>query len=242
MNPSVLYEDAHVIAINKPSGLVVHAGVGTAETLVDWLCVQYPEIREVGESSVGGGDVVVFRPGIVHRLDRETSGVMVVAKSQEMFHTLKQHFQKGKVLKEYHAFVYGSPRKERGTVRLAIGTSKRDFRRRSTHSIQGVRREACTDYVLSGSCPEGTSFMRFYPKTGRMHQIRVHAQSLQIPIICDVRYAVGRLPMLGFSRLALHARRITLQTHHYSKPLHITAPYPPDFAHALTLCSQIIVE
>ncbi len=236
MDPVVIYEDEHIIGINKPAGMAVHAGTGTGHTLVDWLIEHYPTIREVGEPYVSAG-ITVFRPGIVHRLDMETTGVLVIAKHQDMFRTLKSHFQKGKVEKEYHAFVYGRPKQVRGTVRLAIGKSRSDFRKQSVRHIRGEAREACTEYVLVRACHDkSSSFVSFYPKTGRTHQIRVHAQSLQIPIVCDSRYAPKRPPLLGFDRLALHARRITIHTHHHTDPLDIIAPYPEDFERALSDC------
>ena len=189
----MLYEDKYVVAIDKPSGLVVHKGVGTGETLVDWILERYPEMRIVGER-----DRQVLRPGMVHRLDRGTSGVMVLARQQEAFDTLKKHFQKGKVEKEYHAFVYGEPREVRGTVSLSIGKSRSDFRRFATRHTRGEMRDARTEYVVVGSCVEGVTLVRFYPKTGRTHQIRVHAQSLHTPIVCDSLYAASRDPVLGF--------------------------------------------
>ena len=235
MEPEVLYEDAHIVAINKPSGLVVHQGVGTDETLVDWILEHYPEMREVGEP-----DCSLQRPGIVHRLDKETSGVMVLAKQQEVFTALKKHFQKGKIEKEYHAFVYGEPRVARGTVSLAIGKSRSDFRRFSVRHTRGELRQARTEYVVVGSCTVGASFVRFYPKTGRTHQIRVHAESLHTPIVCDSLYASSQQPMLGFSRLALHSRRISLRTHWYDETLHLVAPHPPDFLEAFSYCDDTV--
>ncbi len=235
MEPVVLYEDAYIVAIDKPSGLVVHQGVGTDETLVDWILERYPEMREVGER-----DCNLLRPGIVHRLDKETSGVMVLARQQEVFVTLKKHFQKGKVEKEYHAFVYGKPRESRGTISLSIGKSRSDFRRFATRHMRGEVRSARTEYVVVGSCAEGVSFVRFYPKTGRTHQIRVHSQSLHTPIVCDSLYAATKLKMLGFSRLALHSRRLSLQVHWYNKVLHLVAPHPADFLHALSFCDAAV--
>ena len=232
MDPEVLYEDEYIVAINKPAGLVVHSGVGTGETLVDWILDRYPAMRDVGE----GGDVL--RPGIVHRLDRETSGIMVLAKQQEVFSTLKKHFQKGKVEKEYHAFVYGCPGTVRGTVSLPIGRSRSDFRRYATRNARGELREAHTEYVVVGSCEGRSSFVRFYPKTGRTHQIRVHAQSLHTPVVCDSLYASSQESVLGFSRLALHSRRISLAVHYYPDVLHIAAPHPDDFISALSLCDN----
>ena len=235
MDPEVLYEDDYIVAIDKPSGLVVHQGVGTNNTLVDWILDRYPAMRKVGEA-----DCRLVRPGMVHRLDKETSGVMVLAKRQEVFDTLKKHFQKGKVEKEYHALVYGKPREVRGTVSLPLGKSRSDFRRFATRHTRGEMREARTEYVVVGSCAEGVSFVRFYPKTGRTHQIRVHAQSLHTPIVCDSLYATSRDPVLGFSRLALHSRRLTLRMHWYSEALHLVAPHPADFLYALSLCDTTV--
>lgn len=237
MEPTILYEDDFLLAINKPAGLVVHPGVGTTETLVDWIVKHYPALQDVGEPYINEAGETIPRPGIVHRLDKETSGVLVLAKTQDFFQTLKKHFQKGKVRKEYSAFVYGTPKRVRGTVALPIGQSKGDFRKRTVLSnSRGERREAKTDFVLVGKCEDNISFMNFFPYTGRTHQIRVHAQSLQIPIVCDSLYAPTREPALGFSRLALHAHRLTIASHEHDKPLHIIAPYPEDFEHALERC------
>ena len=237
MNPEILYEDEYILAIDKPSGLVVHSGVGTKETLVDWILEKYPKIIDVGEPGYDENGNKIERPGIVHRLDKETSGVLVLAKTQESFLSLKKHFKKGKIRKEYSAFVYGKPKKQRGTVNLPIGRSKSDFRKRTFLSAsRGEKREARTEYAVISQCKDNTSFMSFFPYTGRTHQIRVHAQSLQTPIVGDKLYAIKRPPLLGFRRLALHARRLTLHIHKSTKLVHITAPYPEDFESALRYC------
>lgn len=229
VEPTILYEDESLLAVYKPAGLVVHGGVGTGFTLVDWIVRVYPSLQGVGDSPL--------RPGIVHRLDRDTSGVMLLAKDQGMFETLKRHFQKGKIRKEYHAFVYGCPKRSRGSVSLSIGKSRGDFRRQATRNTRGTVRDAYTEYVVATTCQDDTSLVRFYPRTGRTHQVRVHAHSLNTPVVCDARYAPSRDPLLGFSRLALHAYRVTVFTHLQTEPLHIVAPHPDDFIHALSLCS-----
>ena len=234
--PAILYEDDHLLAINKPSGLVVHGGVGVdeSETLAGWIMHRYPDIADVGER----GEGEPRRPGMPHRLDKGTSGVMIIAKRQDVFVTLKRHFQKGQVQKEYHAFVHGAPKQDRGTITLPLGRSAGDFRKRSARSIRGQKRDACTEYVVESRCGDA-AFVRFYPKTGRTHQIRVHAQALQSPIIGDALYAPRRPPLLGFSRLALHAYRLSLSTHLTDgETLDLIAPYPDDFREAHEQCRQ----
>lgn len=239
MEPEVIHEDEHIVAINKPAGLVVHGGVGTQETLVDWILEKYPEMKGVGEQEYDEDGNPIVRPGIVHRLDKETTGVLLLAKTQETFDVLKKHFQKGRVQKEYHAFVYGKPKQTRGIVNLPIAKSKSDFRKRSVlKNSRGERREAKTEYILSSQCEEDTSFMKFFPHTGRTHQIRVHAQAIQAPIVCDSLYASSKDARLGFSRLALHAYRITIQLHFHDEPMHIVAPYPQDFENAMKMCKE----
>ncbi len=232
-NIEILFEDENLLFINKPSGLIVHGGVGTKETLVDWILEKYPNLREVGEEMILDGEKIL-KPGIVHRLDRETSGVMVLAKNQEIFNELKKHFQKRKINKEYRAFVYGVIRNKRGIISKPIGKSRSDFRKITYKNPRGTIKQASTEYVVFGETEDKSStFVRFYPKTGRMHQIRVHAQSIQHPILCDDKYAKGREKLLGFNRLALHAYRISCHPHQYEKPITVVAPYPKDFEDAL---------
>ena len=163
---------------------------------------------------------------------------MIIAKRVEIAHELKRRFQKGEVQKEYHAFLYGAPKRKRGTISLSIGRSKRDPRKKVVRNIRGVAREAVTEYVVVKSCEKSkTSFVRLYPQTGRTHQIRVHMVSLHHPVVCDTLYASGYQSALGFSRLALHARRITVSlcSRNGGEPrtIECIAPYPTDFKEAL---------
>ena len=222
----VIFENEDIVAINKPNGLVVHEGVNTEETLTDWILENYPEMVGVGEDEA--------RPGIVHRLDKDTSGVMLLAKNNEVFNELKKHFQKGKIKKEYHAFLYGKVRKERGSIVFPIGRSKTNFRKQTISNIRGEAREAYTEFVVEKYCGDVT-FVKFYPKTGRMHQIRVHAKAMQTPVICDPLYAPKGEKLLGFERLALHSRSIEIQLHDQD-PLRIEAEYPDDFKRAIEMC------
>ena len=242
MDIEILYEDDYIIAINKPAGLVVHSGVNTGYTLTDWIHKTFPNLEGVGEPYRTKDGDEIARPGIVHRLDKETSGVMLLAKDQDTYYTLKKHFQKGKIKKEYHAFVYGSPKKKRGTIFRPIGKSRSDFRKQTVRNMRGEAREAATEYVVAGSCEGNVSFVRFYPLTGRTHQIRVHSLYENMPIIADNRYASRKEKLLGFERLALHARRVTLNTHMHEEGLSIIAPYPKDFEEALKKCEIISKE
>ncbi|HEY4508718.1 MAG TPA: RluA family pseudouridine synthase [Candidatus Paceibacterota bacterium] len=254
MNIDILYEDKDIMAINKPSGLVVHGDGRTKEpTLTDWILKKYPKIKNVGESGRDSSDGEIDRSGIVHRLDRETSGVMLVAKNQKSFENLKKQFQEHKIKKIYHCFVFGemkakpSDRKAvqdgrptqtesgfRGTIDRPIGRSAKDFRLKSAQrGAKGEMREAVTDYkVLSRG--KGYSFVEVMPKTGRTHQIRVHFKAINYPLVADSLYAPNRENSLGFQRTALHSYQITFADLK-GKSHTLTAPYPEDFEKGLKL-------
>src|SRR4051812_44282800 len=124
MEIHILYEDADIVAVNKPAGLVVHSDGKTVEpTLADWVLEKFPQTVEVGEPIITTDGRTISRPGIVHRLDRETSGVMLVAKTHKGFECLKKQFQSHEIKKEYHAFVYGEMKSRGGTIDRPIGRS-----------------------------------------------------------------------------------------------------------------------
>jgi len=232
MEPEILYEDENIIAINKPAGLVVHSDGKTDEkTLVDWIIKKYPEIKEVGEPGRDAEGKVIFRPGIVHRLDRETSGVMLIAKNQKSFDNLKKQFQDHEIKKTYHAFVYGEMKGDEGTINRPIGRSSKDFRMWSAQrGARGEMREALTKYkVLERG--KGYSFVEVTPETGRTHQIRVHFKAVNYPLVGDSLYAGSRENELGFTRTALHSYEIIFKdlSGHFQT---VTAPYPEDFLQA----------
>lgn len=235
MNPNSIYEDDYVIAVNKPSGLVVHEdGRTKEETLVDQLLEAYPEIQEVGEPWRRQDGTVLYRPGIVHRLDRDTSGVMVVAKTQESFEYLKKQFQKRMVEKIYNAFVYGIPQEKAGVIDRPIGKSGKDFRLWSAQrGAKGTLRDAITEYTVvrqgSDAC-----FVEIHPRTGRTHQIRVHFKAIHHSIVCDRLYAPKQACILGFDRLALHARRLSF-TRPDGQHITVEAALPADFEQALEM-------
>ena len=213
MEPTVLHESDDVIVIDKPVGLLVHAdGKTDALTVVDWFLARCPESQGVGEQANDQAGNELDRSGIVHRLDRETSGVMILAKTQKAYEHLKYQFQERLVLKEYRALVYGRINDRWGTINRPIGRSVKDYRRRSAErGAKGVLREAITDFERVGMGEfndEPFTYVKLFPKTGRTHQLRTHLRAIDRPIVGDKLYAAHlaeRSNHLGLDRLALHA-------------------------------------
>ncbi len=240
---TVIAEEVDYLIINKPAGLMVHGdGRATGETLVDQLLRAYPEIQGVGEDwtrEAQGGEQVIPRSGIVHRLDRDTSGVMIIPRTQEFFDHIKKQFQEHTIAKVYRAFVYGSVRNDTGTIDAPIGKSSADFRRWSAQrGARGMMRSAITDYRVlhrfTDNLGNNYSYVEFRPQTGRTHQIRVHAKYMNHPIVADTLYA-GKLaqgPSLDFARHALHAVQISL-VDLSGKLCTYEVPLPPDFQNAV---------
>jgi 23S rRNA pseudouridine1911/1915/1917 synthase len=201
MTIPVVYEDEHILAINKPAGLAVHKVSPTdpQETLADILVRERPYLADVGESPL--------RPGIVHRLDKETSGLMLIAKDQPTFEHLKFQFQNRLVKKEYLALVYGHPKESHGTITAVLGK----LGTKQTTQLKGkkelVERDAITDYEVVKSYTDYT-LVKVMPKTGRTHQIRVHMKSIGCPLVGDSLYAAGKPMPEGLDRLFLHAQRV----------------------------------
>lgn len=231
IEPTILFEDEFLVAVDKPAGLVVHSDGRTTEfTLAEWVGKRYPIISEVGGLHTLDSGRYVKRHGILHRLDRETSGVILIAKDDEAFHFLQRQFLARTIKKVYEAFVWGLPNPKEGEIDLPIGRSRSDFRQWTTgEEARGTIRKALTSYrVISGNVD--TSYLELIPKTGRTHQLRVHMKAIGHPIVCDKRYesACG----LGFERLALHAKSLVFE-HPTSGNMAVDAPLPPDFLRAL---------
>jgi len=237
-----------MIAIDKPAGLVVHSDGRTEEkTLADWVVEHFPHAVDVGEPTILASGEVLKRPGIVHRLDRDTSGVMLIAITQEGFNHLKRQFQDRSIEKKYHAFVYGIIREEEGVIDRPIMRSRKDFRLWSAQrGGRGEARDAVTHFKVlnrleaghdghrrEGVDAEGITLIEASPKTGRTHQIRVHFKAINHPVVADPLYAPKRKAVLGFKRLALHAREIVFENMD-STMVPIVAPYPADFTFALS--------
>ena len=205
-NIKIIFEDDDILVINKPAGLLVHRAKNTdpnEKTLADWILEKHPEINGVGEDE--------NRPGIVHRLDKDTSGILLIAKNQKSYEYLKKQFQERKIQKTYIALVCGRPKDKRGVINLEIGKSKTDFRKKTTQGkMVGLLREAITEYEVMEYFDDYT-LMKVYPKTGRTHQIRVHMKSIGNPIACDKLYGFKNSKCPDFlNRHFLHALGISL--------------------------------
>jgi 23S rRNA pseudouridine1911/1915/1917 synthase len=233
MRIPILYEDDRLVAVNKPAGVMTHPdGVNTEETVSDWFAAKYPESAEVGEMQMLVNGTEIRRPGVVHRLDRDTSGVLVLAKTNEAHASLKEAFHERETKKTYLAFVYGTLKEEEGMIDFSIGRSRKDFRLRSAQpKAKGRMREAITHYKVIGEI--GThSLLEVRPETGRTHQIRVHLKAIHHPVVCDPLYAPKQKCDLGFKRLGLHAYQLELPQPN-GTPLIVTAPLPDDLAQAI---------
>ena len=224
----IIYADSDIVAINKPPGVPVHGGPSVSgPTVADFLLEKFPEIAGVGEDPL--------RPGIVHRLDRDTSGVMVVARTQESFLALKRLFHARAVAKKYRAIVCGAMRKRAGIIDLPLGRMvgnpvKRAVARGSTR-ISGAR-EALTEYraLKTG---DGYSLVELLPRTGRMHQLRVHMASIGHPIACDRKYGGKNVCCPAHcGRQLLHAKSLAFSFPE-GRRLSFEADEPEDFLLAL---------
>jgi 23S rRNA pseudouridine1911/1915/1917 synthase len=206
--------------IDKPPGLVVHPARGHREGTLSQL------LADVAGGGGVGGDP--NRPGIVHRLDRDTSGLLVVARSEEAHRLLQQALAERHIEREYLALVEGRPRARSGTIEAPIG---RDPRVRTRMAVGGnFPREARTHFELERALPEH-SLLRLRLDTGRTHQIRVHLQAIGHPVAGDPDY--GTPGLLGLERQFLHATRLALQHPITGAPLEVHSPLPGDLAAAL---------
>lgn len=214
----VLHADDHIIVIDKPAGLVVHPGAGNdTGTLVNGLLARYPELAGVGEE---------HRPGIVHRLDRGTSGLLVVARSQLAYDSLVGQLSLRTVDRRYTAVVVGTVEGPAGVVDAPIGRSDADPTRMSV-SVTG--REARTRYevVRRFTAPTELTLVDCKLETGRTHQIRVHLAAIGHPVLGDAHYG-GVRPAIAANRPFLHARRLEFSHPATGTPVVFSSPLPPD--------------
>ncbi len=254
MKIDILYEDKDLMVLDKPAGIAVHGdGKNKKEkTVADWILENYPKLEKVGEPmeiEYKGENIKLSRPGIVHRLDRETSGALLVAKNQKTFLFLKNQFQNHEVKKTYRAFVYGfvtDPKAslatgKKGIINAPIGRSSNDIRAYTAgRGAKEPVRDAITEYIIlkkfsDTKTEEGRknqehqfTYVEAYPKTGRTHQIRVHMRYINHPVVSDPIYRGSKEKSLGVNRLALHAYSINFILPNGERKT-VISPLPVDF-------------
>jgi 23S rRNA pseudouridine1911/1915/1917 synthase len=223
----LLYEDDQLVVLDKPAGLVVHPGAGTrAGTLAG-------QLLSLGAS--GGPDPE--RPGVVHRLDRDTSGLLVVARSKEAYVALQQAIRERKVERRYLALVRGHPKSRAGRIDAPIGRGRREPTRRSLDTEEP--RQAVTHFEVRESLPEHT-LLDVRLETGRTHQIRVHLAAIDLPVAGDPQYGVKG--DLGLERQFLHAYRLRFAHPKTGAEIDVTSPLPTDLQAALERARALRIQ
>lgn len=230
--PRIVRETVNILAIDKPAGLIVHSDGRTEEpSLAEWLIERYPAQAQVGEPWLSPQGEAVRVGGIVHRLDRTTSGILLAAKSPAMFDYLKGEFKARRVEKTYRAFVYGHPRENSGRIVAEIMRTKEAPRKWYARPCEeSDPRAAISNWRVLRRFSDGAepvAELELRPETGRTHQLRVHLASIGHSIVSDHLYDAEHPPLLGFTRPALHAAEIALVIE--GKREVFTAPVPQDF-------------
>ena len=222
---NIVYDDKHIVVVNKPQGMVVHPAPGNPDgTLVNALLYHC-------RSSLSGINGKL-RPGIVHRIDKDTSGLLVVAKSDDSHVPLTEMFKSHNFKRIYHAILYGAPKCDSGTINLAIGRSKKDRKKMDYYPPNTPNtKNAITHYRVLERF-SGYSYVELELETGRTHQIRVHMLSQSCPILADPIYASGR-KTLGLSGQCLHAKYIQFAHPITGELLTLDSPLPDYFQKTL---------
>jgi 23S rRNA pseudouridine1911/1915/1917 synthase len=222
MDLAIPYEDEHLLVVDKPAGLVVHPSAGhSAGTLVHGLLAYDVEGGEEAE-----------RPGIVHRLDRDTSGLLVVARSPDAHRRLEEMVRRRELTREYVALVVGRPRSRRGTIDAPIGRDRHDPLRHSLDT--DTPRDAVTHFEIEREL-DGYTLLRVTLETGRTHQIRVHLAAIDLPVAGDPTY--GRPGVLGLERQFLHAARLAFEHPFSGERVDVSSELPDDLREALATLS-----
>jgi len=235
----IVFEDPDLLVIDKPAGLVVHPAPGNySGTLVQALL-------HLGQNlSTAGG---AFRPGIVHRLDKDTSGLLIVAKNDPCHQALTKQFQSGLIFKEYQALTWGTPPQRQGIINRPIGRHPIDRKKMAINEVRG--KPALTEWLVMETYHPGINRLRLRIKTGRTHQIRVHLAALGLPILGDPLYGLKKRGLKGLdpalaislaslSRQMLHAGRLAFTHPRTQIQLEFTSPWPPDLSQLLDLLKK----
>jgi 23S rRNA pseudouridine1911/1915/1917 synthase len=245
---SLIYETKDFLAVNKPAGILVHPIKNSDSkelTLVDWILKNYPEIRKVG-------DEPDIRPGIVHRLDRDTSGIILIARNQAFFEYLKNLFKNHKIKKTYLALVWGKLEPKSGKINIPIGIKTGTIKRTVWNKKSKDFKEALTEYrvvksfkfQVSSSKIYNFSLVELMPKTGRTHQIRIHLASINHPVVGDEVYGFKKrkLPVCAgrpfeLNRQFLHAFSLEF-TPEAGQRIKLEAELPEDLKNILSFLEE----
>ncbi len=221
----ILYEDEALMVVNKPAGVVVHPASGNwSGTLVNAILSHWHQTETNHNMQAGTGGF-----GMVHRLDKDTSGVMVVAKTEQTHRALGVQFERHTITRTYEALIWGVPAQDHGMIDLAIGRDAMDRKKVSTHTAKP--QPAITDYRILQRWGNVASHVSLHPRTGRTHQLRVHVASLSCPILGDQIYGGGKVCRVGgieVPRMLLHACRLEFQHPVSNKPKKFSLVFPAD--------------
>jgi 23S rRNA pseudouridine1911/1915/1917 synthase len=218
----IIFENEDLMVVNKPAGMVVHPAVGHASgTLVNAALAHDPELEGIGGEQ---------RPGVVHRLDKNTSGLILLAKNDAAYRFLQDQFSSRKIIKIYQALVDGHPPTPTGRIEASVGRDLKDRKRMAVTATQKGR-EAISEYKILATLAQHT-FLEVHPITGRTHQIRLHLAFIGCPVVGDVVYG-RKHSTLPLDRHFLHAARLTVKLPGETQPRLFEAPLPPELLRAL---------
>jgi len=226
--PQILYENQNFLVINKPAGINTHPTFKNINqpSIASWFILKYPQAKNVGEDPL--------RPGIVHRLDKDTSGALILTKNQKAFLYFKDLFLKKKIQKQYLVLVKGEMKKDQGVINFSLTRSRSSGKRKiilSQKQTQKKVKTALTTYQVI-SIYKGYTLLKVEPKTGRTHQIRIHLASIGFPVAGDSLYGVSPKNQFVFPRQMLHAQKIIFLAPNDQR-LSLEAPLPYDFQQVL---------
>jgi 23S rRNA pseudouridine1911/1915/1917 synthase len=233
----VLFEDECLLVLNKPAGIVVHPAPGNwTGTLVNALLHHF-QTSGGTVSAVGGKE----RPGLVHRLDKQTSGVMVIAKTDVAHRALSAQFKHHTIIRVYEALIWGVPKKGHGLIELAIGRDTKERKKFSSRTTSP--RDSITEYKVDHRYGKVAAHVLLYPRTGRTHQLRVHLTSLGHPILGDPTYGgnkVCTIDQVEIPRVMLHARTLGFQHPLTAETLEFTRPLPADMQEVVRALEDLL--
>ena len=232
----ILFEDEHLLVLNKPAGIVVHPAPGNwTGTLVNALLHHF-QTSGGTISTIGGKE----RPGLVHRLDKETSGVMVIAKTDRAHRHLAAQFKQHSITRVYEAVIFGVPKKGHGMIELAIGRDTKERKKFSSRTSKP--KESVTEYQVDRRFGKRAAHVSLHPRTGRTHQLRVHLKALGHPILGDPTYGgrkVCDIEGIDIPRVMLHARTLGFQHPQSGAFQEYTRPAPPDMHEVMVALEKL---